>query len=64
MEKKGKSSGLVATSTITHATPASFVANVDDRNNQTEIARQYIASEVDVLLGGGKKYVPTRSRRW
>lgn len=54
MEKKGKSSGLVATSTITHATPASFVANVDDRNNQTEIARQYIASEVDVLLGGGK----------
>ncbi|UOQ83758.1 alkaline phosphatase [Gracilibacillus salinarum] len=53
-EDAGKSSGLVATSTITHATPASFVANVEDRNNQTEIARQYIASEVDVLLGGGQ----------
>ncbi|SHN26097.1 alkaline phosphatase [Gracilibacillus kekensis] len=53
-EEDGKSSGLVATSTITHATPASFVANVEDRNNQTEIARQYISSEVDVLLGGGQ----------
>ncbi|MGN8646565.1 alkaline phosphatase [Gracilibacillus sp. HCP3S3_G5_1] len=53
-EKAGKSSGLVATSTITHATPASFATNVESRNNETEIARQYIASEVDVLLGGGK----------
>ncbi|MFC4402464.1 alkaline phosphatase [Gracilibacillus xinjiangensis] len=53
-EEDGKSSGLVATSTITHATPASFIANVDSRNNETEIARQYIESEVDVLLGGGQ----------
>ncbi|MGM9922288.1 MAG: alkaline phosphatase [Bhargavaea sp.] len=53
-EKAGKSTGLVATSTITHATPASFVANVESRNNETEIARQMADSEVDVLLGGGK----------
>jgi len=53
-EKAGKSTGLVATSTITHATPASFVANVDSRNNETEIARQMADSGVDVILGGGK----------
>lgn len=53
-EEDGKSSGLVATSTITHATPASFVAKVESRNNETEIARQYLESEVDVFLGGGK----------
>ncbi|MRG85106.1 alkaline phosphatase [Salinibacillus xinjiangensis] len=53
-EEKGKSSGLVATSTITHATPASFATHVSDRNNETEIARQLIDSDVDVILGGGK----------
>ncbi|SET49781.1 alkaline phosphatase [Salinibacillus kushneri] len=53
-EKVGKSSGLVATSTITHATPASFATHVKDRNNETEISRQLIDSKVDVLLGGGK----------
>ncbi|AXI08131.1 alkaline phosphatase [Oceanobacillus zhaokaii] len=53
-EEKGKSSGIVATSTITHATPASFAANVESRNNETEIARQYIDSDLDVILGGGK----------
>lgn len=54
-EEAGKSSGLVATSTITHATPASFASHVEHRSNETEIARQYIQeSGVDVILGGGK----------
>src|SRR5699024_2049001 len=34
--------------------PASFAAHVDDRNNETEIARQLVNSDVDVMLGGGK----------
>ncbi|MCF3942846.1 alkaline phosphatase [Oceanobacillus alkalisoli] len=53
-QENGKASGLVATSTITHATPASFASHVESRNNETEIARQLLANEVDVLLGGGK----------
>ncbi|RDW20158.1 alkaline phosphatase [Oceanobacillus arenosus] len=53
-EEKGKSSGIVATSTITHATPASFAAHVENRNNETEIARQYIEGGLNVILGGGK----------
>ncbi|MEK4299444.1 alkaline phosphatase [Oceanobacillus sp. FSL W8-0428] len=56
---KDMSTGLVATSTITHATPAAFGAHVEDRNNETEIARQLIDNEIDVLLGGGKNnFIP------
>jgi len=53
-KRKGMGTGLVATSTITHATPAAFGAHVVNRNCETEIARQYVkATKPDVLLGGG-----------
>jgi len=55
-EKSGKSSGLVATSTITHATPAVFGSHVVTRANEKDIAPQLLQSDVDVILGGGKKY--------
>lgn len=51
----GKKSGLVATSSITHATPAAFGAHVGNRNCENEIARQYIVKNgIDILLGAGK----------
>lgn len=53
-KKQGKSTGLVATSTITHATPAAFGSHVVSRNCENEIARQFIeVTGVDLLLGGG-----------
>jgi alkaline phosphatase len=53
---KGKKTGLVATSTITHATPAAFGAHVVNRECEKEIASQYISNtHVDVLLGAGKE---------
>lgn len=55
-EKSGKSSGLVATSTITHATPAVFASHVETRANEKDIAPQLLQNDVDVILGGGKKY--------
>ncbi len=48
--------GLVATSQITHATPASFASHVKSRGNQKKIALQMLANRVDVMLGGGRKY--------
>ncbi|MFK9090104.1 alkaline phosphatase [Bacillus salipaludis] len=57
-EEEGKSSGLVATSTITHATPAVFASHVASRANETDIAPQLLENDVDVILGGGKKYFP------
>jgi alkaline phosphatase len=51
---RGKATGLVVTSTITHATPAAFAAHTHSRKCQAEIGRQLVEeSEVDVLLGGG-----------
>ena len=55
-EEKGMATGLVATSTISHATPATFATHVDSRHKEDEIARQLAESEVDVLFGGGLKH--------
>ncbi len=47
--------GLVATQTITHATPAAFASHLANRNCETEIARQYVEeTQPDVMLGGGQ----------
>lgn len=53
----GKSVGLVTTSQVTDASPASFASHVEDRDEQSEIARQYIEeSQPDVILGGGEDF--------
>lgn len=52
-KQQGYATGLVTTARITHATPASFVANVPHRREEATIARQYLEREVDLLLGGG-----------
>ncbi len=53
-QKKGKATGLVATSQISHATPAAFAAHCPNRYCGAEIARQYVAdTKVDLVLGGG-----------
>ena len=53
-KQQGKATGLVVTSTVTHATPAAWGAHVHSRECEMEIARQYIEETgIDVLLGGG-----------
>lgn len=49
----GWSTGVVATSTISHATPASFYAHVEQRGMEDEIASQLLHSEIDFFAGGG-----------
>ena len=53
---KGFLSGLVATSSITHATPAAFYAHVEPRNEEKFIANQLIESSISIALGGGLKF--------
>jgi alkaline phosphatase len=53
---RGWATGIVATSSVTHATPASFAAHVSSRASQFEIARQMTDARLDVLLGGGLRY--------
>ncbi|MFX1575438.1 MAG: alkaline phosphatase, partial [Promethearchaeota archaeon] len=53
----GKSTGIITTTAITHATPAAFMTHVKSRSNTSEISRQIVEnSNVSVLLGGGRNY--------
>jgi alkaline phosphatase len=53
-EEHNKSTGLVTTCDLTHATPASFVAHNKSRHESNDIALDFLDVEVDVLIGGGK----------
>lgn len=60
-EDAGLSTGLVVTCALTHATPAAFIAHQTGRENNEAIAADFVKTDVDVLIGGGRKYFETRS---
>lgn len=53
--------GLVTTATVTHATPAGFASAVTVRDQEPEIATQYL-NRVDVILGGGSPFFDPKQR--
>ncbi len=53
LSKEKMNTGIIATSAITHATPAAFYAQAWSRFQQKKIARQLPRSEVDFFAGGG-----------
>lgn len=56
----GKSTAIVCSCDLTHATPASFIANVKDRKLQDEIALCYLEGYCDIAFGGGsKRFLPS-----
>ncbi len=55
-KEKQKAAGLVVSSSVTDATPAAFVAHVDNRRKEAIIAEQITVSGIDVLFGGGLAY--------
>ena len=59
-EEHDKATGLVATSTITHATPASFIAHQPNRYNYEEIAEDILKTDIEVFIGGGLKHFNDR----
>ncbi len=59
-EKMNLATGLVSTSAVTHATPASFIAHQKNRNDYDAIAADFIRTDVDVVIGGGRKYFSSR----
>lgn len=61
-EARGMATGLVATSTIVHATPASFITHVKSRKMYEEIAEQFLDTEIDYFVGGGKKFFDRREK--
>lgn len=59
-ERNGKATGLVSTSAITHATPASFIAHQPQRSMYEEIAADFLNTDIDVFIGGGADFFTKR----
>lgn len=57
LKKAGYSAGIVTTTYLSHATPGAFAAHASDRNDKAVITRQMFDADIDVLLGGGDKYL-------
>ncbi len=53
---KGYVSGIVVTSSVTDATPASFYAHAKSRSHHFYIAEQLISSNINFFAGGGLHY--------
>ncbi|MBI80928.1 MAG: alkaline phosphatase [Gammaproteobacteria bacterium] len=56
LNRFGFVSSLLATSEITHATPAAFAAHIDLRWKTDEISSQMLNSKVSTFLGGGRHF--------
>ncbi|MEO0556538.1 MAG: alkaline phosphatase, partial [Bacteroidota bacterium] len=61
-EAQGIATGLVATCFIVHATPAAFYAHQPLRTMNEEIALDLVDKDVDLIIGGGKKYFDRRDQ--
>jgi alkaline phosphatase len=53
--------GVIATSSIQHATPASFYAHVINRRLYEDIASDMVVSDIDFFAGGGEKFFNKRT---
>ena len=57
----GKSTGIISTSNIQHASPAGFSSHNFNRGDYNDIAEQQVNLNIDVVLGGGKQYLLPKS---
>lgn len=56
----GQATGVVVTCSVTHATPAAFVAHQPSRKMQNEIATDFLSSRIDLFIGGGRQFFEKR----
>lgn len=59
--ENGLATGLVSTSAITHATPASFIAHQAGRGSYEDIAGDFLKTNIDVFIGGGIDHFTKRA---
>lgn len=55
-----KSTGLISTSQVMHATPAGYSSHYPDRSKEYIIAEQQVYNNIDVVFGGGSKNLADR----
>ncbi|KRQ87669.1 Alkaline phosphatase 4 precursor [Caloramator mitchellensis] len=59
----GKSTGLVVTCEIPHATPASFSSHYYSRSDEYTLVEQQVYQNIDVVLGGGLDFLDPAKRK-
>lgn len=60
-KKNGLATGVISTSSVTHATPASFVSHNSGRGNYEEIAKDFLNNTLDLFIGGGEDHFRNRA---
>ncbi|USR64481.1 alkaline phosphatase [Providencia stuartii] len=58
----GRSVGIISTSEFMHATPADFSAHDPSRKSYDNLTEQIVYNNLDVILGGGAKYLKPENR--
>ena len=59
-KENGLATGIVVTSSVVHGTPSPFVSHVVHRQFKEKIALDFMNTDIDFLVGGGKKYFDNR----
>ncbi len=59
-EEHDLATGLVSTASVTHATPASFIAHQLSRGSYEDIALDFLKTDIDVFIGGGYDHFAKR----
>lgn len=54
---QGMPTGIAVTCYLQHATPAAFYAHVPNRDDSKAITADMLTSKVDVLIGGGRRWL-------
>lgn len=58
--RNGLATGIVSTSSVTHATPASFISHNTGRGNYEDIANDFLSGNIDLFIGGGEDHFRKR----
>lgn len=59
----GRATGIISTSEFMHATPADFSAHDPSRSSYDNLTEQIVYNKLDVILGGGIKYLKPQARK-
>lgn len=62
-KRSGKSTGIVSTSNVQHATPAVFSSHHPNRNEYETLGEQQVYQDMDVVLGAGSAYLDASKRK-
>lgn len=59
-DRNGLATGIVVSCAITYVTPATFIAHQFHRSMYEAAAADFLKTDIDVFIGGGRKYFESR----